>query len=46
MTEQKLVDCIVEAYIRVMGEEKWNGLTEQQQHDVIMAIVKDGLKAF
>lgn len=46
MTEQKLVAYIVESYIKVMGEEKWNGLTEQQQHDVIMAIVKDSLKAF
>ena len=45
MTEQKLINSIVEAYIKVMGKSKWNGLNDQQKHDVVMAIVKDMLKA-
>ena len=40
----KIVEMIIEAYIMVMGLEKWNSLTEQQQHDVIMIIVKDALQ--
>jgi len=41
MTEQKIVEIIVKAYVQVMGVEKWNSLTEAEQHDVIMTIVKD-----
>lgn len=41
MTEQKIINSIVKAYIQVMGESKWNSLTEKQQHDVIMTIVKN-----
>ena len=41
MTEKTIVNMICKAYIEVMGIEKWNGLTEKQQHDVIMTIVKD-----
>ncbi|MBR4442530.1 MAG: hypothetical protein IKS52_04590 [Clostridia bacterium] len=33
------------AYISVMGESKWNGLTDQQKHDAIMIMAKDMLKA-
>lgn len=25
----------------VLGVEKWNGLTDQEKHDVIMTITKD-----
>lgn len=45
MTEQKLINSIVEAYIKVMGQSKWDSLNDQQKHDVIMTIVKDALKA-
>lgn len=45
MTKMFIVDAIIEAYIAVMGEAKWNSLTEQEQHDVIMIIVKDANKA-
>lgn len=45
MTEQKIINSIVEAYIKVMGQSKWDSLSEQQQHDTIMTIVKDMLKA-
>lgn len=45
MTEQKLINSIVEAYIKVMGQSKWDSLNDQQKHDVVMTIVKDALKA-
>ena len=45
MTEQKIINSIVEAYVKVMGQSKWNSLSDQQKHDAIMAIVKDMLKA-
>ena len=37
----KLVNTIIDAYIEVMGAEKWNSLTADEQHTVIMTIVKD-----
>lgn len=39
--QNKMVDMIVESYITVMGEEKWNSLTNKQKHDVVMFIVND-----
>lgn len=45
MTEQTIIDSIVEAYIKVMGQSKWDSLSDQQKHDMIMTIVKDLLKA-
>ena len=41
MRKEKMIDMIIEAYVMVMGREKWNNLTAQEQHDVIMTIVKD-----
>lgn len=41
----KVVNMVIDAYISVMGEDKWNSLTEQQQHDVIMILIKDMIKA-
>ena len=40
---EKMVDRIKEAYIKVMGLEKWNSLTDQQKHDAVMIIVRDAL---
>lgn len=40
-----MVKKIENAYITVMGQEKWDSLTEQQRHDVVMLITKDMLKA-
>lgn len=37
----EIVNQIIEAYIKVMGEEKWNGLTADEQHTVIMTIATD-----
>ena len=42
---EKMVEQIKEAYIKVMGIEKWNSLTNQQKHDAVMIIVRDALKA-
>ena len=38
---EKMVDIIVKAYVEVYGIEKWNSLTEDQQHDAIMFIARD-----
>ena len=42
---EKVISMMQEAYIKVMGDDKWNSLTEEQKHDVIMIMVKDTLKA-
>lgn len=39
ISDDALVNMIVKSYIAVMGVKKWNGLTDQQRHDAIMAIV-------
>lgn len=41
MKAKRMAEMIAEAYIEVMGEEKWNSLTAEQQHDVVMTIVRD-----
>lgn len=43
--EKQMVNMICEAYIQVMGIEKWSSLSEGEQYDVIMTIAKDLLKA-
>ena len=42
---RRMANRIAGAYIQVMGQEKWDSLTEQEQHDVIMILAKDMLKA-
>lgn len=42
---KEIVNAVIEAYIKVMGAEKWNSLTADEQHTVIMTIVKDFSKA-
>lgn len=44
-TTDRMIDMIADAYIKVMGAEKWASLTDQQKHDAVMAIAKDALKA-
>lgn len=39
-----MVDMIKDAYIKVMGVEKWNSLTDEQKHDAVMIITKGLLK--
>lgn len=43
--ENKVISMMIKAYIKVMGVEKWNTLTPQEQHDVVMALVADSIKA-
>lgn len=38
---ERMVEMIIEAYISVMGEQKWNSLTAEQQHEVIMTIANN-----
>ena len=40
-----IIEAAQKAYIKVMGVDKWNGLTAQQQHDAVMILVKDMLQA-
>ena len=41
----KMINMITEAYIKVMGVDKWNSLTDDEKHDVVMIIAKDLMKA-
>lgn len=45
MKDERIVNMIIEAYITVNGAEKWNSLTAEKQHDIIMAMVETSLKA-
>ena len=45
MSENKVIEMVIEAYIRVMGAAKWNALTAAEQHNVIMTLVKDCMKS-
>lgn len=38
--ERMVINMVIEAYVSVMGIDKWNSLTVEQQHDVIMTIIK------
>lgn len=35
---EKMIQMAEKAYIAVMGEGKWNGLTDDQKHDVVMML--------
>lgn len=45
MNESAIINACIEAYIAINGEAKWNRLTAEQQHDAIMIMIKDTLKA-
>lgn len=40
-----IVIAAINAYIEVMGRDAWNEKTPQDQHDIIMTLVRDALKA-
>lgn len=40
-----IIAMIQEAYIQTYGPEKWQSLTDQQRHDVILALARDTLEA-
>lgn len=41
---ERVLEMVKEAYIKVMGREKWESLTDKQKHDAIMILVKDSNK--
>lgn len=43
MTDEIIIDMIVKSYVTIMGEEKWNSLSDEQKHDVVMTIATDAL---
>ena len=49
MTNEKFFEMFIEsarnAYIEVMGEEKWISLTDKEKHDAVMIMAKDMMKA-
>ena len=38
---RRLMTIAQNEYIRVMGEEKWNNLTREEQHDCLMILFRD-----
>ena len=42
---EMVLDSVKEAYIKVMGKDKWNAMTDAQKHDATMILVKGMLKA-
>ena len=38
---EKIINMCIEAYIKVYGLEKWNSLTGEQQHEVVMTLVRE-----
>lgn len=49
MTNEKFLEMFIEiaknAYIEIMGKEKWDSLTKQEKHDAVMFMAKDMAKA-
>lgn len=41
----KMIEIAKNAFIQVMGFEKWNSLTDRQKHDAIMIMLSDLYKA-
>ena len=37
----RVMNLIAKAYIQVVGKDKWDSLTKQEQHDTIMILAKD-----
>ena len=40
ITETKIINWVVEAIINAEGLEKWNSMSEKEQHDEIMGVIK------
>lgn len=44
MTNEKFFKLFIEtaknAYIEIMGKEKWNSLTNKEKHDAVMMLAK------
>lgn len=37
---EMFIECAKNAYIKIMGKEKWNSLTDKEKHDAIMMLAK------
>lgn len=45
MTNEKVVDMIIEAIVTVIGNEAWDAMSANEQHDAIMKMVNDLYRA-
>ena len=49
MTNEKFFEMFIEsarnAYIEVMGEEKWISLTDKEKHDAVMIMANNMINA-
>lgn len=41
----RIVRMAIDAYVKVMGIEKWDSMSAEEQHAAIMAMIKDTNKA-
>ena len=37
---EMFIESAKNAYIKIMGKEKWNSLTNEEKHDVVMMLAK------
>ena len=40
-SEKKIIAIAKKIYIDVMGQEKWNSLTDKEKHTAIMLVLRD-----
>ena len=45
VTANHIANLVIQSYIQVMGRENWDSKTAEQQHDIIMILIRDALKA-
>ena len=45
VTANHIANLVIQSYISVMGRENWDSKTTEQQHDIIMILIRDALKA-
>lgn len=45
MEYRYIAEMMATAYVKAYGLEKWNSLTEKEQHDVVMFLVNTTNKA-
>lgn len=41
MNADKVVNMVIRAYTEVLGVERWDSMSAEEQHDAIMIMVKD-----
>lgn len=45
VTANHIANLVIQSYISVMGRENWDSKTPREQHDIIMILVRDAIKA-